>query len=347
MSSRRVALVPAAFVGLAVLFERRREALIFGATALAGCGAVSLFLHRLYGHPLGGYGTLNPSSVWRPGTMGTGLLGNLVSPSRGLLVFFPYLLTLPLARPALSRDRELARWFWASLGAVAGVYVLGSSYWKWWGGHGLGPRLMAEASPFLALLTVPLWRRLGEGRRRLASALIVLTLALAAATQLLGLYRTGAWDWNTEARVDTNRKALWSLRQSQLVAIWWPEALFVPPDLPDDESLVGSIDDPAPDSRVTGTLLVRGWARIPGEDLSVEVLVDGESRTSAKLTRVPRPDVCEVVPEMADCRTAGYEGVLRFERGDAGRHELSVVFRSRDGRQRRYPPREFRWEPPP
>jgi len=338
---RPTALVPAAFVGLALLFTRKRQALVYASTAAAGCGAAAIFLVRLYGHPLGGYAILNPSSVWRPRRSIEGLLGNLISPSRGLLVFFPYLLALPLARPALSRSRELARWFWASLGATAGIYLLASGYWKWWGGHGLGPRLMTEASPFLALLTVPLWGALAG--KRWARALVVASVAFAAATQVLGLYHEAAWNWNTEAKVDTNRKALWNLRQSQLRAIWWPGPLDLPKEPPDDETLIGSIDDPEPGASVTGELRIRGWARIPGEDLTVTVLVDGEVRATASLTRVPRPDVCKVLPEMADCSKAGYEAVLPFERGDASRHQLSVLFRARDGRQRHYPPRDFRW----
>ena len=341
---RPTALVPAAFVGLALLLTSRRQALLYAAAAAAGCGAAGFFLYRLYGHPLGGYASLNPAStVWakRPAA---GFLGNLISPSRGLLLFFPYLLTLPLARPALSRDRELARWFWASLGAVLSLYVMASVYWKWWGGHGLGPRLMTEASPFLALLTVPLWSAVGQ--RRWARALAIAAIAFAAATQVLSLYREGAWLWNAEARVDSNRKALWTFRESQLRAIWRPGPLDIPKEPPDDETLIGSIDDPEPNAVVTGNLLVRGWARIPGEDLAVTVLLDGEDRTPAFLTRVPRPDVCQVLPEMSDCGTAGYEAVFPFERGDGGRHELTVLFRAKDGRRRHYPPRDFRWTAP-
>ncbi len=341
---RPTALVPAACVGLALLLTRRRQALVYASSAAAGGGAAALFLFRLYGHPLGGYASLNPASTAWARRPAAGFLGNLISPSRGLLVFFPYLLALPLARPALSRDRELARWFWASLGALAGVYLLASSYWKWWGGHGLGPRLMAEASPFLALLTVPLWS--AAGGRRWARALAVAAVAFAVATQVLGLYREEPWLWNGEARVDTNRKALWTFRESQLRAIWWPGSLDIPKDPPDDETLIGSIDDPEPDADIVGELRLRGWARIPGEDLAVTVLVDREIRKPSSFRRTPRPDVCQVLSEMSNCESAGYEAVLPFQWGDGGWHELTVLFRAKDGRQRHYPPRDFRWTAP-
>jgi hypothetical protein len=341
---RPTALLPAIFVGLALFTERRRSAFVYAAAAAAGVGVAALVLFRLYGHPLGAYGLANQASERWLRRPVDGFLGNLISPSRGLLPFFPYLLALPFARGALSRDRSMARWFWTSLGAVGSVYALASSYGKWWGGHGLGPRLMAEVSPFLALLTIPLWGALAG--RRWARAFAVVTVAVAAATQVLGLYRKEAGNWNGDARGDTNRKALWALRQSQLLAIWWPQALAISPEPPDDESLVGSIDDPEPNADVAGNLLVRGWARIPGEDLAVAVLVDGEIRSPPSFRRTPRPDVCQVLPEMSDCGTAGYEAVLPFERGDSGRHELTVLFRAKDGRQRHYPPRDFQWTAP-
>ena len=347
---RPTALVPAACVGLALLFTRRRAALVYATAAAAGCGAAALFLFRLYGHPLGGYALMNLASTSWAKRPAAGFLGNLISPSRGLLVFFPYLLTLPLVRPALSRDRELARWFWVSLGVVAGVYLLASGYGKWWGGYGLGPRLMTEASPFLALLTVPLWS--AAGGRRWGRALAVATVSLAAATQMLGLYRAGAWFWNGEARVDTNPKALWTLRQSQLLAIWWPRALAIPRERTDilgkcreDALLTGGLDDLPETGIIRGSFVVRGWARIPGEDLEIRVLLDDEERVPGPAVRYSRPDVCSVLPQMVDCTKAGFEVRFDFEKSDEGRHEITAIFFSRDGRCRIYPPAWITWKP--
>lgn len=111
----------------------------------------------------------------------------------------------------------------------------------------------------------------------------------------------------------------------------------------EDPTLTGSIDEPAEDAVVTGPLRVRGWARIPGEDLYVTVMVDGETRPLLSGARVPRPEVQAAVPSLGDCRAAGYEAAYAFEAGDEGTHELAVLFRSADGRQRHYPPRRFKW----
>jgi hypothetical protein len=111
----------------------------------------------------------------------------------------------------------------------------------------------------------------------------------------------------------------------------------------EDVTLVGSVDAPAEGAVVTGPLRVSGWARIPGEDLLVRIMIDGEERVPTRGARVPRPDVGAAVPWVGDCRSAGYEATYASEPEDEGPHEILVVFRSADGRQRHYPPRRFTW----
>lgn len=109
----------------------------------------------------------------------------------------------------------------------------------------------------------------------------------------------------------------------------------------EDPELIGSIDDPAEGAEVRGTLVVRGWARIPGEDLAVQVLLDGVERKPDEFRRTARSDVSAALPRLGSCAAAGYEARLALEPGDEGPHELSVVFRTRDGRVRHYPGRRI------
>ena len=114
----------------------------------------------------------------------------------------------------------------------------------------------------------------------------------------------------------------------------------------EDVGLIGSIDEPDDGAEVRGTLVVRGWARIAGEDLDVHVLLDGVERSPDELRRTPRPDVEAVVRGLGSCATAGYEARLSLA-GDAGVHRLAVVFRSRDRRERHYPGRRITVLPGP
>jgi len=111
--------------------------------------------------------------------------------------------------------------------------------------------------------------------------------------------------------------------------------------------LTGSIDEPAEDATVRGSFTVRGWARIPGRDLGVTVLIDRAARVPLREARLPRMDVRAVLPRLGDCASAGYEQVFAFQPGDEGEHELSVIFRGPDGRVRHYPSRKFTWRKGP
>ena len=111
-----------------------------------------------------------------------------------------------------------------------------------------------------------------------------------------------------------------------------------------DPLLYGSMDGPVEGQQVQGDLLVRGWAREPGEDLLVKILVDGAEVVPASFRRVPRPDVSAALPQMGDCSSAGYEAIVPRPAGAPDEVEVSVLFRSRSGRMRHYPGAKIRWK---
>ncbi len=111
-----------------------------------------------------------------------------------------------------------------------------------------------------------------------------------------------------------------------------------------DVLMRGSMDGPEQGQRVRGELLVRGWAREPGEDLLVTILVGGVEVPLSSFRRVPRLDVAAAIPKMGDCSTAGYEAIVPRPPGAPAEVEVSVAFRSRSGRMRYYPGVKVRWE---
>ncbi len=113
----------------------------------------------------------------------------------------------------------------------------------------------------------------------------------------------------------------------------------------EDASLIGGVDEPSEGASVRGRLVVRGWARIPGQDLEVTALVDGKERVPLGLRRFRRPDVQRVLPALGDCGSAGYELAYPYLADDDGPHDLQVIFRTTDGRERHYPARRFVWNP--
>jgi hypothetical protein len=98
---------------------------------------------------------------------------------------------------------------------VGAYYFMVSVFDHWAGGMSIGPRLLTEAAPFLAMLTVPAWLQLS--RKRWWTAPFVLTVAFAAATQVLSAYSDRA---ERASFYLTDSAAFWSFRHSQLAAIW-------------------------------------------------------------------------------------------------------------------------------
>lgn len=201
---------------------RRSSALRAGGAFLAGSAVASAWLFLIYGHPLGGYGLMNAQAAAWGATFLTGLAGTLLSPSRGLLVHFPYLLLVPFAFRTF-RDEPRMRPLWVTaVAATTATALLSAAYNKWWGGDSIGPRLMTEASPFIAIISLPLWSAFPRLRFPVRTAAVLLTL-FAGLTQVLGTWSLRSATWNGAVVVDWSPAARWSLRDSQLLATWWPD----------------------------------------------------------------------------------------------------------------------------
>jgi hypothetical protein len=201
--------VPMAFAFAWALWEGRRAALLFAAGA-APVGAVFCALNLgIYGTPLAPFffakraGTASLALHHR---IGEALLGNLISPSRGLFVFSPVLLFSLGGLWRWSRSRE-TRPLGLFLSAVCLSHLLLMSlYEDWFGGHSYGPRYMSDLSSCLALALLPVLPSL----RTLARVLFGVALAVS-----LFMHAQGAWcwpcvDWNMRpAEIRSGQHRLW------------------------------------------------------------------------------------------------------------------------------------------
>lgn len=125
-----------------------------------------------------------------------GLAGLLLSPSRGLLVFSPWL--------ALGAAGAIAAWRrpgYAALRpltvAAAGVALAQAKWFDWWGGWSYGYRPLVDLSAPLALFAIPLAAWVLARRVRVAalSALV----AWSVLVQLLGAVAYDLEGWNARA----------------------------------------------------------------------------------------------------------------------------------------------------
>src|SRR5712671_2129428 len=91
-----------------------------------------------------------PGRVAQSATFGEAMLGNLVSPARGLFVYSPIFL-LSLSGFAMAMRNRDERPISLCFGAIVVLHwVVVSRFPHWWAGHSYGPRLMTDIVPFLA-----------------------------------------------------------------------------------------------------------------------------------------------------------------------------------------------------
>lgn len=194
-----------AAVGVYLLVARRRR---LGPFVLAAAVPVALLMAynvRYFGAPLQFgqtvRGLLDASALTgRPGVWQTpllvGLAGHLVSPSRGLLVFSPFLglgawgAVRIWRRPAYAVLRPLTL-------AVVAVLLLSSKWYFWWGGWSFGYRLIVDTVGLIVLFLAPVLPDV-LGRRWLRTLFVAL-LAWSVAVQVLGAFAYNLRGWNARA----------------------------------------------------------------------------------------------------------------------------------------------------
>ena len=201
-------------LGLWVLVRAPRRAVLLAVVSAMAYAPWAWLYWSMYGTPFGpSTGQLEASS-WTANPL-DGLLGVLVSPSRGLLVYQPWLLLagtllLPSVRRCLPAGRAPAPAGWAGFCAVAVVLHLGliSSWCCWWGGSCWGSRLASEAVPLCALLLLrplaALWSRAAGRRLVIAAGLLALLLHVPA-----DYLHDNVWN-AVVFRDNDNLAALWS-----------------------------------------------------------------------------------------------------------------------------------------
>jgi hypothetical protein len=160
----------------------------------------------------------------RPQTpLAAGLYGTLLSPSRGLLVFSPFL--LPVAW-ALLRGRAQRAPHERPLLLLCGTWLgtqvlLVSLKGNWWGGYSFGPRLLTEALPAAAALTALAWGRLAHRPRERALLALVYVLLGGVAGWIhvrQGLFNRATQTWNRAVEPGGERELVLDWRHPQFLA---------------------------------------------------------------------------------------------------------------------------------
>ncbi len=206
-------------LGAYVLWRHRLGAWPFAAAGLAVASLMAAHDLHLYGELLPPY--YHPDRLEAGGRLGEALLGNLVSPARGLLVFTPLFLLSPVGWWRWVREGRLRGLLIATAAGVAGQWLAISGFPHWWGGHCYGPRLFSDVTPVLVLWLAPLlrdWPRRGRpGGRPLAATLVVLA-ALSVGINFVGANVKASLEWNVRPdNIDRHPWRLWDWSDPQFL----------------------------------------------------------------------------------------------------------------------------------
>lgn len=162
----------------------------------------------------------------------TALKGNLISPSRGLLVFVPITLFVAFLLMRYWKYRPVPRFTWLALFVVFATLTVISGFAHWWGGASFGPRFSTDAVPWLVLLGIIGVRAMLNWREQNQPSLVNWSVQLACGAILLvasifinsrGALSLETWRWNPGDVSQLGNK-LWDWRQPQFLA-----GLIAPP----------------------------------------------------------------------------------------------------------------------
>ena len=201
----------------------RRVPWQFLATAGAWIGLFMIYSWRHFHHLLPGYyeaGRLGFSEV------GPALLGNLLSPSRGLLVCVPLVVAVALLLVRYRSTLRLRALLTLLVSLIAGHLLVLSGFGHWWGGHCFGARLTASLVPWIVIseiLAIDAWRQACARAEPYATRSAILALAgvlsiLSVAVNAVGAFSLEAQKWDVSPNIDQTPWRLWSWRRPQFLS---------------------------------------------------------------------------------------------------------------------------------
>ncbi len=139
-----------------------------------------------------------------------GLSGVLFSPSRGLFVYSPVLLFSLVGMALAWRRGEILLFKYVSVAAVL-VILLYSNWKTWWGGWSYGPRLLADLTPLLTLLLIPVFRRIQDSLFLKRAFCVFAAVSIA----IHGMGAFASAEWSPDVGDASHR--LWSWSDGELM----------------------------------------------------------------------------------------------------------------------------------
>ena len=191
-------------------------------------GAYLTLSEYVFGEPLPPY-YHQPGFPYLP-SLWIGLAGNLISPSRGLLIYVPILFFIAYLLISYWPGRRPRLLIMAAAIVFAHLIII-SLVTGWHGGHCYGPRLSMDVVPWLALLGMLavkarlLWHdnnptRDCKLRIRTEWSVAGLLLVCSVVLNCIGAVWLGPWEWNMRPNnIDYNLSRVWDWKHPQFLGV--------------------------------------------------------------------------------------------------------------------------------
>jgi hypothetical protein len=207
----------------------RRTSVTYVIGALAVFVPWTVVTYHYYGSLLQPYD--QATKLGLPSTFFESIGAQLISPSRGLVIFSPIVLVALAGLMIAWRRRSITPLDGLSAVAIPCYLIVIALFPVWWAGTSFGPRFMTETLPFLLVLSIPFvdwivaWRAEKSENRPLTyrvcvvGAVVVLAFSVFVNAQGALLSSTICWNLKAHgiASVDKDPARVWSWSNPQVV----------------------------------------------------------------------------------------------------------------------------------
>lgn len=206
--------------GLYVLWVYRLQAYKFIVPGVLMLATFFAYTYRIYDNILTPY--YLPSKMGSDGNFLKGLLGNLLSPSRGIAIYSPvFILLLPLLYVVFKQKKFNPLVIALLAVVVLHTYII-SSFNNWYAGWCFGARYFAEAIPFMVCLLalgmqVVVSTQSAWVKKTITACFAVLAMA-SCYINYTGANKASTFEWNYKpVSIDDERSRVWDWNDIQFL----------------------------------------------------------------------------------------------------------------------------------
>ncbi len=204
-------LLPILFLGLIAIYQLRFKSIYFlgiGIVILSSFFYTNSVLFGTMSHPYYDFKKVGGSNTFLEA-----ILGNAISPARGILFYSPVFLFSFYGLYSKIKKEKFQTLDFAIIVLILTHWILVSRNLNWWGGHCFGYRLLSDLIPFFIYYLIYFIKEIDWKVKSPILFLFILSLFISLFINLKGATEMNSYNWNLiPSNIDTDPKRLWDLQ---------------------------------------------------------------------------------------------------------------------------------------